>query len=117
MTQVVEMTRLGEVARKLIERTNQGAVEGAPVRLEQTLQAEFGKVTVIISQDVVRKNLAVHRLAVLNEEGRTADALSTFDAAPQTVGALEELYYAARNASRKTDKTLTELLAILDAEG
>lgn len=111
------MTRLLEVARKLIERTNQGKVKWAPVGLERTLQAEFGKVTVIISQDVVRNNLAVHRLAVLNEEGRTADALSSFDADAQTGGALEELYYTARNASRKTDETLNELLAILDAEG
>ena len=111
------MTRLGEVARKLIERTNQGAVEWTPIGLERTLQAEFGKVTVVISQDMVRNNRAVHRLAVLNEEGRTADALSSFDADPQTIGALEELYYAARKTSRKTDETIDELLAILDAQG
>ena len=111
------MTRLGEVARKLIERTNQGAVEWTPIGLERTLQAEFGKVTVVISQDVVRNNRAVHQLSVLNEEGRTVDSLSSLNTEFRISRILENLYHTARKTSRKTDETIDELLAILDAQG
>lgn len=110
------MTALEQIVRKLTQRTAQGAVQWKIVGLENTLRASFGKFTVIVARDLVRIGY-VYRVSVLNEDGVTADSASTLESDARIHGDLKGLYETAKRSVRKTDETLNELLAILDAEG
>ena len=111
------MPQMEQVASKLLRQTQREKIDWQRDLSPSFFRARFGDLAVVLSQDLPHTGPVTY-LSVVNERGKTIQAVTSDEADRPFQLALHEFYDAVKDlVARRNDQVLDELLAILDAQG